>query len=70
LQRKLDHVENKAKATTAEAFIDLAATASSSSGQPYRVQCTDAQAVASATWLKAQLAQMRQRPGPPPSASH
>ena len=66
LQGKLDYVERKAQATTAEAFIELAATSSSVSGKAYLVQCPGEPPVPSATWLAGQLAAIRQQSGAVP----
>lgn len=66
LERKLEYVEKNAKATSAEAFIALAATSSSSSGKPYQVQCPGEQAVPSAAWLGSQLAALRKSAGGQP----
>ena len=59
LQKKLAHIEMRRDLRTAEEFIDLAATASSMSGQPYWVRCASAAPVHSAVWLRARLTQMR-----------
>lgn len=62
LFRKLESLENKVQLHSAEAFIDLAGTASSMSGQAYQVRCGDGTPVPSAQWLKAELAAVRGAP--------
>lgn len=55
LLKKLDAVERQTTVTRTEQFIELAATRSSMSGQAYQVQCGQAAAVPSASWLGSQL---------------
>jgi hypothetical protein len=62
LLKKLDAVEGKATVAKTEQFIELAATRSSMSGQPYQVKCGQAAPVPSATWLGAQLQALRAAP--------
>lgn len=66
LLRKLDYLERHGTVTTTEQFIDLAASGSSQSGEPYQVRCGNAAPVTSATWLRSQLEPMRanKRRGP------
>jgi len=59
LQKKLDYLEGKDKVSSAEEFIDLAATKSSMSGTPYQVRCPAGTQPAS-TWLKVELQRQRQ----------
>lgn len=59
LQRKLDHLLTRDAVTTAEDFIERAASRSSVSGRAYQVKCSDAAAVASGEWLSAHLAELR-----------
>lgn len=59
LQRKLEYLEKKGLVQTAEQFIALGATSSSSSGQAYQVKCKDAPPVPSNAWLLEQLKQAR-----------
>jgi hypothetical protein len=59
LLRKLEYLEGKNAVQRTEQFIDLAASASSSSGKPYLVRCGKAAPVESRTWLTAQLAALR-----------
>ncbi|UJW81304.1 DUF5329 domain-containing protein [Hydrogenophaga sp. SL48] len=64
LQRKLDYVESKASAKTAEGFINLAASKSSVTGVAYQVRCSGQAPEASAAWLLKQLAELRRaKPG-------
>jgi Family of unknown function (DUF5329) len=44
---------------TTEQFIERAASSSSTTGQPYRVQCGNSAPVQSGTWLLSQLQAMR-----------
>jgi hypothetical protein len=59
LLRKLKYLEDRGAVQTTEQFIELAASGSSMSGEPYLVKCGNAAAVRSATWLSAQLQAMR-----------
>jgi hypothetical protein len=59
LARKLDYLEGKGALQSAEQFIELGASASSSSGKDYQVKCGAAEATPSAIWLRGQLQQMR-----------
>jgi hypothetical protein len=59
LLRKLEYLEGKDAVRSAEQFIALGATTSSSSGQPYRVRCGDAPPVQSQQWLSARLRALR-----------
>jgi hypothetical protein len=59
LGRKLDYLEGKGALQSAEQFIELAASTSSSSGKPYQVKCGADEATPSAGWLRGQLKQMR-----------
>ncbi len=58
IQMKYDHVRSRVR--TAEDFIDHAATRSSMSGKPYRVQCGN-KTLLCADWLRAELARRRQQ---------
>jgi hypothetical protein len=62
LARKLDYFERKGLLSTAEAFIDDAASQSSMSGKPYQVRCPGQAAQPSSVWLKRTLEELRQRP--------
>jgi hypothetical protein len=59
LLRKLKHLEDKGAAQSAEQFIELVASSSSTTGQPYLVRCGNETAVQSGTWLRARLQAMR-----------
>ena len=59
LLRKLKYLEDRGAVQTTEQFIELAASGSSMTGEPYLVKCGNAAAVRSATWLSAQLQAMR-----------
>jgi Family of unknown function (DUF5329) len=59
LNRKFVYFDARGGASSAEQFIDQAATRSSMSGQAYLVQCGAAAPVESNAWLKAQLAILR-----------
>lgn len=59
LLRKLEYLEGKNAVQRTEQFIDLAASASSSSGKPYLVRCGKGAPVESRAWLTAQLAALR-----------
>ena len=59
LQRKLDYVEQHASPKSAEDFVDLAATSSSVSGEPYLVRCGGAASEPSSVWLKRELRELR-----------
>ncbi len=62
LQRKYDYLLKKNLVTSAESFIDLAATKSSLSGKPYLVRCGNAQPVPSKSWFTGRLEELRGRP--------
>jgi hypothetical protein len=62
LERKLDYFERKGLLSTAEGFIDDAASQSSMSGKPYQVRCPGQAAQPSSVWLKRKLEELRQRP--------
>lgn len=59
LLRKLEYLEGKGTIQSAEQFIELAASRSSSSGKAYQVQCGGQPAVESKVWLTEQLAAIR-----------
>ena len=59
LLRKLQHLEERGTVQSAEQFIELAATSSSVSGQPYLVKCDNGAPVPSGTWLRTQLQAVR-----------
>jgi len=59
LLRKLKYLEDRGAVQTTEQFIELAASGSSMTGEPYLVKCGNAAAVRSAAWLSSQLQAMR-----------
>jgi hypothetical protein len=63
LQKKYDYLVKRNLVTNAESFIAGAATESSMSGKPYLVRCGGGKAVASAVYMKEELARFRARAG-------
>ena len=59
LLNKLKYLEERGSVQSAEQFIELAASSSSTTGQPYLVRCGNGAPVQSATWLSSQLQAMR-----------
>ncbi len=59
LSRKLDYIGGRTDISNTERFIELAASRSSMSGEPYLVKCAGAQPLQSATWLLGQLHALR-----------
>jgi hypothetical protein len=59
LLRKLTYLEDRGAVRSAEQFIELAASGSSVSGQPYLVRCGSGDPVRSGTWLRSQLQAIR-----------
>lgn len=59
LNQKYEYLLKKGLVTSAETFIERAATQSSQSGKPYSVKCDDTSAVASADWLRDELQRFR-----------
>lgn len=59
LQRKYDYLIKRDLVATTEDFIARAGSESSITGTPYQVRCGAAAPVASAVWLKAELARFR-----------
>jgi hypothetical protein len=64
LARKLAEVERRHPPRSTDEFIDLVATRSSISGEPYRVRCPGAAPLASATWFRQTLERSRQAAPP------
>jgi hypothetical protein len=62
MERKLGWLLRRDLVTTAEEFIEHAATQSSRSGEAYRVQCGDGEPVTSATWFSVELKRFREKP--------
>ncbi|MDB5792252.1 MAG: hypothetical protein JWQ80_2276 [Massilia sp.] len=59
LRKKYDYLIKRKLVTTAESFIEHAATESSMSGKDYLVKCGEGRPVASAVYLKEQLLRYR-----------
>jgi len=59
LARKLEYLEGRNAVQSAEQFIDLAGSTSSTSGQAYLVKCGNAAPVESRKWLASQLSVIR-----------
>jgi len=59
LARKLEYIEKRSALVSAEQFIELAASKSSMSGNPYLVRCGEQAAVSSQSWLMSQLQSIR-----------
>jgi len=59
LLRKLKYLEDKGMVQSTEQFIELAASGSSVTGQPYLVRCGNGTPIQSATWLLSQMRAMR-----------
>lgn len=59
LLRKFEYLKGKVPILSAERFIELAASASSSTGKPYRVRCGNGSPVESRLWLIGQLGDIR-----------
>ena len=60
LTKKLEYLEGKDLVKSAEDFISLGASTSSSSGKPYLVRCGSEAAIESKAWLQSQLTALRQ----------
>ncbi len=61
LETKLANQERWGKLESAEQFIEKVASGSSTTGEPYLVECGTAAAVTSAEWLTGQLKALRAR---------
>ncbi len=59
LLRKLKYLEDQAAVQTTEEFIELAASSSSATGEPYLVKCGSDAPVQSGVWLRSQLQALR-----------
>ncbi|WP_312519011.1 DUF5329 domain-containing protein [Massilia sp.] len=59
LDRKYEYLVKRDLVATSEDFIARAASESSISGKPYQVRCGNQAPVASAAWLKTELAKYR-----------
>lgn len=65
LSKKYQWLRARDRIKTAEDFIELAASRSSLSGEPYAVRCAGAEPVSSSAWLSEQLRRYRAAPGAP-----
>ncbi len=63
LHRKHDYLRKKGRVTSAESFIDLAASRSSVSGKPYLVRCGKSTPVQSKAWFLGKLSEIRKAAG-------
>lgn len=63
LQRKFDYLERRGAIDSAEKFIELAASRSSTTGKVYFVKCGGEAPVESGRWLRKQLAAIRSSAG-------
>jgi hypothetical protein len=61
LRGKYEYLAGRGLVSTAESFIERAATESSMSGKPYLVRCGDAESVESSKWFSAELSRHRAR---------
>jgi hypothetical protein len=61
IDRKYQYLLKRNAIRSAENFIGHAASRSSTSGQPYRVQCGESAVVESAEWFRAELDMFRRR---------
>ena len=59
LGRKLALIDQHGDVASAERFIELAASQSTMSGQPYRVRCGTAPPIESQQWLQSELTSLR-----------
>ena len=59
IKTKYEYLRDNGVIRSAEAFIELAATKSSMSGEYYLVKCGDSAEIRSADWLKQELSSFR-----------
>lgn len=59
LREKYKYMAARSLISTTENFIDVAATESSLTGQPYAVKCNGLKAISSNKWLHDELARLR-----------
>jgi hypothetical protein len=59
LLRKLKYLEDRGMVRSAEQFIELAGSSSSTTGKPYLVKCGSGAAVESGKWLQSELQTLR-----------
>jgi hypothetical protein len=62
LKAKYDYMQARKQISTAEDFIDRAATKSSMSGEAYRLRCAGSDPVATRDWLMRSLQKYRDSP--------
>ncbi len=63
INKKYEYLLDKKLVSSAEVFIEKAASESSMSGKPYLVQCGSEQAQPSANWFTAELKNYRKKAG-------
>lgn len=63
INKKYEYLLDKKIVSSAEVFIEKAASESSMSGKPYLVQCGEAQAQPSAKWFTSELESYRKKAG-------
>ncbi len=61
IDRKYQYLLKRNAIRSTENFVERAASRSSVSGQPYRVQCDESGVVESAEWFRAELDMFRRR---------
>jgi hypothetical protein len=61
IDRKYQYLLKRNAIRSTENFVERAASRSSVSGQPYRVQCGESAVVESAEWFRAELDMFRRR---------
>ena len=59
LSQKLKYLEDRSMVQTTEQFIEMAASTSSMSGQPYLVRCGNGAPVPSGNWMRSELKDLR-----------
>ena len=59
LEKKYRYLLDRGLVDTTEDFIDRVATASSMSGEPYRVKCDEHEPISSADWLTKELQRLQ-----------
>ena len=59
LSQKLKYLEDRGMVQTTEQFIEMAASSSSMSGQPYLVRCGNGAPVPSGNWMRSELKALR-----------
>lgn len=59
LHKKYQYLLDRDRITSTESFIEQGASTSSSSGQPYQVQCAQVAPVDSSVWFRQELGKLR-----------